>query len=200
MPVEIPVCLSASNKGMGKPSFWATTFRAGGGWCSMKIFVCTCSLLCTPTFLPAPSSTCATKICLNSFQPIRLHNQLNRKLFVSQNSTEAAFVGKVMFQYLILWNTSISPFLSPFQFTWQIMLLFRPSKSVKSIAWLHDEDLNWFKKKDKVIILAYCITEDAGRCSQQRRGMHIGTDANEQWEDRGNLEIYKHLWWSRIHY
>lgn len=51
-------------------------------------------------FLLTTSTTCAIKICLNSLQPIRLHNQLNRKLHVSENCIEVTLVVKVIFLVL----------------------------------------------------------------------------------------------------
>ena len=56
-PVEMPALQSTSNKGMGKPSFRATTFRDA---ISINIFLCTCSLRIDSHLPTNKFSTCTT--------------------------------------------------------------------------------------------------------------------------------------------
>lgn len=49
---------------------------------SIKIFLYPVATDFIPTFLSTSSSTCPTKISLNSLQPIRFHNQLNKSFML----------------------------------------------------------------------------------------------------------------------
>ena len=152
----MPALQSASNKGTGKPSFWATAFRDA---ISMNIFLCTCSLRMDSHLPTNKFSTCTTKIGLSSLQPSQPAQQ---KLLYFQKLYRSCLccksdVSTVEFQGIIKYNHLPLP--PPFNFTWQIRLLFRPKESVKSTALIHDEDLSWLKKKEKAVILAWVITK-----------------------------------------